>query len=478
MLFRTLSLMSFTIAGLAMASGLESQELRIPAGSLVESRAGSSLVASTESFEVPAPVVAAMSNSVEPLVVLDFPVAPGRREAVRWQRVEIWAEGAKIHWNGEAGPQAMDPPRGKFFRGVGMQSGARLAVRVEDGKLVGIAYTDDSLYDLLPFSETDRGLQSIALSLSMSTEDVEQSCANEDAVVNDAVFREARSHVEPLLRPGSPTGLNGGDAAAAATSLASIRGGVDKQMVIGVETDNSLWNKKGASFSSVNNYIADLFQAMNVFYERDLGTRLVIGDTFHWPTANGADPYTNSSGASSSLLAEVRNYWNANRTSVDRVFAMLLSGNSSSPFSSSGIATLSSNTYCGSSGYSMTQVFTYSSGAGAADAMVVGHEIGHNAGSPHTHCYSPVVDQCSNIGGGCWGGGLSCPPGGKGTLMSYCHFSSGSNCGSNKLEFHPTVIGQLSSLIEDAYPTCVEPLAGLFDIFNDGFESGNTSRWQ
>lgn len=464
---------------LVLPSALAAQELRIPSGTLVDGtlvddRSSSSLVSAVEAFEVPEAVLGALRTAREPIVVADFPVAPNQREPVRWEQVELWAEGAKIHVATAAGVTAMEPPRGQFFRGVGMRSGARLAGRLEHGRLVGIAYTNDLLYELRPFDEGGSGLQSIGLSATMSAADLEQTCANENEAINDGVFRLARGGGGA---PPRPVTRNRREAGVAALDLGSVRGGVDKQMVIGVETDNSLWDKKGASTTALNNYIADLFQAMNVFYERDLGTRLVIGDTFHWPSSGPSDPYTNTSGASSALLAEVRNYWNANRGSVDRVFAMLLSGNSSSAYSSSGIASLGFDTYCGARGYSMTQVFTYSSGAGAADAMVVGHEIAHNAGSPHTHCYNPEVDQCSTAGSGCWSGSTSCPAGGRGTLMSYCHLGA---CGSssNKLEFHPTVINQLSSEIEDAFPTCVEPLVGPDEIFIDGFETGGTQLWQ
>ena len=112
------------------------------------------------------------------------------------------------------------------------------------------------------------------------------------------------------------------------------------------------------------------------------------------------------------------------------------------------------------------------------DVRVIAHEIGHNAGSPHTHCYSPPVDQCFNAQSGCYSGTPSCPPGGSGTLMSYCHFSppNGAGCGSNLIEFHPTVVSLFAGFIAGHTPGCVEPLAAD-EIFSDDFESGDTSAW-
>jgi hypothetical protein len=63
----------------------------------------------------------------------------------------------------------------------------------------------------------------------------------------------------------------------------------------------------------------------------------------------------------------------------------------------------------------------------AGDAFVVGHELGHNFGSRHTHCYVPPIDECYAGESGCYQGPTSCP-GGPGTVMSYCHVAG---CGNN-----------------------------------------------
>ena len=461
---------------LAHSPALLGEELRIPAGSLVEHRTDSSLVASAEAFEVPEQVLEALLSAREPVLVNDFPVAPGQREAVRWEKVEVWAPRAKLHVQTETGVEEREPPRGRFFRGTGMASGAALAARVTDGRLSGLASVDGIVHHIVPRDAGDGSLHAVERHVSEPGA-LDQTCANANDVVNDSVFREARGHRRGTLD--GPMASRRGDAFASPEpapavqrTLAAARGGVDKQAVIAIDTDTSFMSTKGPSIGDVNDYIADLFLAMNVFYERDLGMRLIVGDTYY---NSVSDPYTdNVSPANSALLTEFRNYWNTNRSATDRVFAMLLSGESSASNSASGIASIGSSTYCGNRGYSVNQIFRASWVPIDADASLVGHEIGHNAGSPHTHCYNSPVDQCSNFGTGCYAGPTSCP-GGPGTVMSYCHFNG---CGDNKLEFHPTVAGVITTQIDNNYPTCVEPLGGTGDqIFGDGFENGNTNAW-
>jgi hypothetical protein len=131
------------------------------------------------------------------------------------------------------------------------------------------------------------------------------------------------------------------------------------------------------------------------------------------------------------------------------------------------------------------------------DVVAVAHEIGHNFDSPHTHCYAGLggnanpVDSCYNgaCGStGCYCGATSLPGGaGSGTIMSYCHLLSG-GLGNIALTFgtgHP--FGTMPQRVPDRMRAHVENRAGLNAaclarienslIFQDGFESANTSAW-
>ncbi len=226
------------------------------------------------------------------------------------------------------------------------------------------------------------------------------------------------------------------------------------------DTDNEFMNLKFANnTTNANNYIAGVVSNLNVIYERDLDVTLTLGTVVLRPSTT-PDPYSQGPDAGGlaqdSQLSEFGNFWVANQGSVQRAFAMMLSGKQPADgngafFSSSGIAAvpLTGSNYCNSFHYSFTQVFKFPGATAASDAYVLAHELGHNFGASHTHCSnattgarnavagSPTIDQCFTEGPSvCHSGPSLCPAPStvngvanvRGTLMSYCHISPG-GCG-------------------------------------------------
>jgi hypothetical protein len=270
------------------------------------------------------------------------------------------------------------------------------------------------------------------------------------------------------------------------------------QATIAIDTDSLFMSRLFSNnVTSATNWIASMFNTMNIMYETDLNVQLLIGTTF-LRTVSSTDPYTGLGQNTPSNTADLNlfgGYWRNNESSVPRSFAALLSGaisSTSNSCSAAGIAWV--DQYCqkgyGSGGttygsYSVNKVCTSINidPNGAFNARIVGHELGHNFGADHTHCTninngsSPAstntIDQCYNqeSGNGCYAGATSCPASGPGapagTIMSYCNIK-GCGSGQNVLQFHPTQIDDvLLPRIAANTPGC---LVGNDTIFRNGFE--------
>jgi hypothetical protein len=262
--------------------------------------------------------------------------------------------------------------------------------------------------------------------------------------------------LERLLAPiPAPKGLTPVWGKAGITSLHTA--------TVAVDTDNEIMaNKFGNNSTTATNYIASLFASMNIIYERDLLVRLLQGTTF-LRTSTTPDPYTATS--QTDKLFEFTNYWAANNGGITRAVALMLSGRGSS--GAAGIAWI--GVLCSASnGYAYSQVALGGTEVWFGDVQVTAHEIGHNFGSPHTHCYNtlglPNPDNCyaGEAGSGCFGGTPSCPapatysglPNITGTLMSYCNQAPG--C-SRSLVFHPGSVDLLDDIILSRVGSCVFP---------------------
>jgi hypothetical protein len=117
-------------------------------------------------------------------------------------------------------------------------------------------------------------------------------------------------------------------------------------------------------------------------------------------------------------------------------------------------------------GYGVTQVNgSYSSG-NPWDYFAMAHEIGHNAGSPHTHCMGPPTypdwtDMCYGSESGCYSGSPQSPGPGNGTIMSYCHLLGWSNV---SLKFHPRCINDQMMPLINGNTACMTTSGAFADV--------------
>lgn len=404
------------------------------------------------------------------IVIDGFPDGFGSSASIRFERIDVYARGARIIASGPDGEREL--PRSQRIELVGADASG--SVRAH------LAF-DPGFTQVRGAGSSSAGAFAISASKGAQLDVVPASEALPPGITPEVIPSDDG------LPNGRPTTEIPQFAQAIAAASAVPRGAV-----VAVDVDHELLlNRFGgtgtANLSAATSWIADLFATMNVLYQRDLNVTLEQGTTIF---RTGATPYVIAPNvaANSTDLNNFGNYWQANQAGVPRNFTALLSGQMTGGFSASGIAWI--NSYCNTAGnggsYSVTKVFTNSGVGVDLSARVVGHELGHNFGAAHTHCtdvntgvYSVAtntIDQCykGEAGSGCYGGSVSCPSAGPGhplgTLMSYCNTSApnGANCGQNVLQFHPTQVATLSTLIAQNTPSCLSATADL--IFKDGFD--------
>ena len=382
------------------------------------------------------------------------PLGGQRLGTVRFERIALRGPGARVRVV-EAGVERVLDRSGRVIlmgRPVdGSDVRVGLLVDPEGRQATGAVYGPAGL-EMLRGYATETGFWLRAYRPDVLLPDgreIQASCGNHD--------------LEGLAGPVKGPAPSGSSPAARGDSL--------RLGLLAIDTDSEwLAQRFDDDTAAAMDWIEELMVVTNTIFEADLGLRLLQGDTL---LRVGNDPYEeDSSPASSAELQEFGTYWQDNKAGIERTHAALISGKSSAENTASGIAWV--NTYCreqstGGS-YSVNQLFTADWIGVVSSARLFAHELGHNLGSVHTHCYDPPVDQCFNAESGCYSGPVSCPDGGSGTLMSYCNFGSpnGADCGANQLTLAPTVAALIGDRMEANFPGC------LFEdqaIFRDRFES-------
>lgn len=373
-----------------------------------------------------------------------LPLGSGRSASVRMRRVEAYAPGAKIYEATAKGLIELPRSNWRHYRAdTGVAGAPRIGLSLSaDGREAsGLLIADDGRsLAILGSDEDGSGLE------------FELQDARTDAQGQAAIFTCANSPLDAQPGKTGPATLIAPNAQPATASRSGT---------VAIDTDNELLQIKFANnTTSASNYLAQLFTSMNVIYERDLDLTLLQGTTI-LRTSGTPDPWNTPVGGDvGDQLDEFAAFWSTNQGGVSRAFAMLISGKSSSPNSSSGIASvLISNgvNYCtstaaGNGHYSATQVFLFAGSNATHDTLVLAHELGHNFGAFHTHCSNSgtgttpagasPIDQCfAGEGSGCFSGTEVCPapstvngvPNVRGTLMSYCHLNGISGCTSSEV---------------------------------------------
>lgn len=263
-----------------------------------------------------------------------------------------------------------------------------------------------------------------------------------------------------LQPPGAPA-LGAAAVAEQVLRAAAADAGALYQADVAVETDAEFHDLFDSTEEAVA-YVGDLFAAMSAIYERDVGTALRVSHLSLWADGSSSDPWTATStmGGLNEFMAE----WRSSQTGISRTVAHFMSGKRTG----GGVAyvgVLCSSYYGFGFTGSLNGRFSTTTPYLFWDILGLSHELGHNFGSGHTHCYSPPVDQCYGAQSGCYSGSASVPSDG-GTIMSYCHLRSGGYSNINLWFGREGQYGNDSLRVPDLMRTRVQS-AGCMQVVHD-----------
>jgi hypothetical protein len=368
-----------------------------------------------------------------PFTLSNFPIAPGTRARLILRRFEITSPDARIRVTGPSGDTFLAMPEIAHFSG---------SVAGEADSSVYVGARPDGL---IAFVQSSAGASYVGPDEAQSGFIVRDSASPANRRYADTPWRcDQESLPELLAQP----------ALAPKAAEAPEITGFQKGGLI-VETDQELLAKFSGDINAMTAYLLSLFAQFDLIYERDLSFHLTVTEVHAWTIADpwvGPDPL--------SQLFQLGNWYHTNRplgtfprATVDLVSGLPVAGGVAWRPALCIADILVSGNWAGA--YGVSQVYgNYP--AQKWDLIVTTHEIGHNAGSLHTHCYAPPIDMCYSGEPGCYSGPMSLPPGG-GTIMSYCHLLAGGEDNINMLFHQRCLTEQMLPYIQAATCTTAVP---------------------
>ena len=391
-------------------------------------------------------------------VELDLVASTGAQGPLRFQRINLYAADTQIIVSDGVNKSRLERSGRRFFVAIDTNRSAGFSLDPITGEMSGLLIEGTQSYRIENGHRPGRKADEILIS-NLRDENQRSVFGCE----NDSHPGILSQHAERIRSNSLP-------------SLNAMPNGttVSFEAVIAIDTDNEfLWEKFSNNENDARNWIEDLFVRLNVIFERDLRLRLLLGTTIlrEDNTPSGDPDFNADPEEFNADLSKFGNHWSANQQGVNRVFAALLTGKEISSYSFSGVAWVDG--YCSNNyGYSFNRIGSNLSASFVAGG--VGHEIGHNLGSRHTHCEklanngADYVDECYSEQAGCFDGTPICPAGGAGTIMSYCHLSP-DGCNDSDV-FHPLIIVKLDDRIISNTPGCISEVNESDAILSDGFE--------
>lgn len=403
----------FSLAGVGLAA------LLLPALALAdasplrrvaEPASGRAGVARVGRLELDRSALRALRNA-ESASIAGFPIGASGSATVDLTRFDPFATGATAVLMTADGAKTLTRPDRTYFRGqVDGIKGSHVLLVAGDDFVRGFVADGKDLHRFGP----DSSGQHVAWSLSDADPAIVPTAP---LCQNDAHPELAVSHFRAA--PSVPSGARSARGPYSPTLLVEIFAETDQEFL-----------ELFASTAEALDYLGDLAAAISTIYDADTDVRIVFRGIRLW---EATDPWRSAS--TNGMLDEVQAYWTTNEAGTPRDLVHFISGKGVT----GGVAYLGS--LCDTTfGYGVSTVygsFDVMNPNDTWDVTVVAHEVGHNFGSPHTHCYDPPVDTCYSGEGGCYDGPESLPMGG-GTIMSYCHLLPGGDANIN-LTFGTTV---------------------------------------